>query len=175
MLVRREGDSMSRKRKASLNDEIVVRHAVPSDRGTLVELNRRSALANPGDRAQLMEHPDAIDVPEAHLLDNRVLVAVADDRVLGFATVLPRPDGDAELDALFVDPRAWRRGIGRTLVDCCLAEAERGGARALYVIGNPHARAFYDACGFVTLEIMHMQYGKGLLMRKRISCSAGRL
>lgn len=159
---------MAQKGKDSLNDSIMVRLGDPSDREALVRLNRRSALANPGDRAQLLEYPDAIDVPREHLAENRVLVAVVAGRVVGFATVLPRPDGDAELDALFVDPRAWRRGIGRTLVDRCLSEAKRGEARALHVIGNPHARAFYDACGFVIYGVMDLQHGNGILMKKLI-------
>jgi predicted N-acetyltransferase YhbS len=43
---------------------------------------------------------------------------------------------------LFVEPQARRRGIGRALVDACLAEAARGGAKALHVIGNPNAQSF---------------------------------
>ena len=115
-----------------------------------------------------MEHPDAIDLAREHLLENRVLVAMVDGRVLGFATVLPRPDGDAELEALFVEPQAWRRGIGRALVDACLAEAARSGAKALHVIGNPNAQPFYDTCGFVTYGIGDMPFGKGILMKKPI-------
>jgi GNAT superfamily N-acetyltransferase len=83
-------------------------------------------------------------------MGNPQLVALVEGRVQGFATVLPRPDGDAELGALFVEPHAWRRGIGRALVDRCLVEAAHGGAQALHVIGNPHAQSFYDACGFAT-------------------------
>lgn len=164
----RTNEGMQRKLEASLKDQIVIRRADPSDREALVELNRRSALANPSDRAQLMEHPDAIDLPREHLLEHRVLLAMVDGRVQGFATVLPRPDGEAELDALFVEPQAWRRGIGKALVDGCLAEAARGGAKALHVIGNPHAQAFYDACGFATCGIKDMPFGKGILMKKII-------
>jgi GNAT superfamily N-acetyltransferase len=80
----------------------------------------------------------------------------------------PRPDGDAELEALFVEPQAWRKGVGRALVDGCVAEAARGGAKVLHVIGNPNARSFYDTCGFVIYGIRDMPLGKGILMKKPI-------
>jgi len=34
--------------------------------------------------------------------------------------MLPRPDGDVELDGLFVDPDVRRCGVGRSLVDHCV-------------------------------------------------------
>jgi GNAT superfamily N-acetyltransferase len=147
----------------------VIRPGVPADRPTLTTLHRTSSLANAGDRKQLLAHPEAIGVPLRYLEENRVLVALMDGRRVGFATVLPRPDGDAELDALFVDPSAWRRGIGRALLDRCVALARRDGARFLHVVGNPHARRFYDACGFLILGSTAMALGPGLLMRKSIS------
>lgn len=160
---------MPPQRKDGPREEIVIRQADPSDLETLVRLNRKSALANPGDRARLQEHPDAMGVPRDHVVENRVWVAMVAGRVLGFATVLPRPDGDAELEALFVDPEAWRRGIGKALVLHCLSVAQRSGAGALHVIGNPHARAFYETCGFVPLGERDMRFGKGLLMKKQLA------
>ena len=42
-----------------------------------------------------------------------VLVAECHCVVARFAAVVPRPDGNAELDALFVEPPFWKQGIGR--------------------------------------------------------------
>jgi|SRR5436190_6663475 len=46
-----------------------------------------------------------------------VFVAERDGVIAGFATVVPRSDGGAELDTLFVEPHLWKQGIGRRLVD----------------------------------------------------------
>ena len=43
--------------------------------------------------------------------------------VKGYAAICASDDGDVELGALFVDPDAWRQGIGCALVEhaCALA------------------------------------------------------
>ena len=82
----------------------------------------------------------------------------------GFAVVLPREDGDADLDGLFVEPAAWRQGIGRALVESCCRSARFDGAALLHVIGNPHAKAFYCSCGFVTVGTVQTRFGVGLSM-----------
>ena len=64
-------------------------------------------------------------------------VAELDGVMVGFATVLPRPDGDAELDGLFVEPHLWRSGVGRALVSRANELARDCGARFLNVVANP--------------------------------------
>ena len=56
-----------------------------------------------------------------------------------------------ELFALYVDPAAQRRGIGRALVEQAVDAAHEDGARRLDVAvmpGNMPAVRFYQACGF---------------------------
>ena len=72
---------------------------------------------------------DAIAPPGEQITDGPVFVAERDGVIVGFATVLPRGDGNAELDALFVDPNLWKRGVGRLLVEHCVGVA-RGPAPA---------------------------------------------
>jgi GNAT superfamily N-acetyltransferase len=85
---------------------------------------------------------------------------------VGFAALLPRADGDVELDALFVDPSVRRCGIGRSLVDHCVQIVRAQGSAGLCVIGNPHASDFYNACGFAVVGTTTTRFGPGLLMRK---------
>ncbi|WP_395675107.1 GNAT family N-acetyltransferase [Inquilinus sp.] len=133
--------------------EIRIRAARPEDRETLGALKLRASLAW-GDHVEaLRAMPEARQVPAEHL--PAVIVATLDGTIAGFVTVLPRDDGAAELDDLFVDPAAWRRGLGARLV----AEAERRaaalGARALHVVAGERARLFYERCGFrVTGPVM---------------------
>jgi GNAT superfamily N-acetyltransferase len=145
-----------------------IRLAVASERGELEALQWRSSLTNSGDRDALLAHPDAIVLPVQQIALGQVFVAVQDSTIVGFAAVLPRGDGETELDGLFVEPNIWRRGIGRALVDRCAEYAIASGATVLYVIGNPHAKGFYAACGFDPISLRGTRFGAGLLMRKRL-------
>lgn len=148
--------------------ELVIRRALRSERSILEELQRRASLANPGDRDALLAHPDAIALPVEYISQGHVFVAERDGEVVGFAAVLPRPDGNAELDALFVDPVLWKRGVGRLLVDHCACVARDRASRTLHVVGNPHAEGFYLACGFRTTETVDTRFGPGLAMQREL-------
>lgn len=146
--------------------QITVRPAAVSEQKALEAVQWRASLNNPGDREALLAHPDAIALPIAQLEAGGVFVAEIAGSVLGFAAILPREDGDSELDALFVEPGAWRQGVGRALVEHCAAAARDTGARAILVIGNPHAEGFYRACGFEMTGTKEMRFGVGLLMKR---------
>src|SRR4030095_11034216 len=128
--------------------EIMIRLAVQAERACLEALQWRASVANDGDRDNLLAHPDAITLPLEQIAADCVFVAERDGIVAGFAAVQPRPDGDAELDALFVEPHLWKNGIGRRLVDYIAQIARMRAATFLHVIGNPHAEGFYLSCGF---------------------------
>jgi N-acetylglutamate synthase-like GNAT family acetyltransferase len=97
-----------------------------------------------------------------------VFVSERNSVIVGFAALLPRPDGNVELDALFVDVDARRRGVGRSLIEHCAQIARAQGSAAICVIGNPHAADFYDACGFNVIGTTETRFGAGLLMRKLV-------
>jgi GNAT superfamily N-acetyltransferase len=144
----------------------VVRVAHESERALLEALQWRASLNNPGDREALLANEDAIALPVEQIRGGGVFVYEAAGAIMGFAAILPRADGDSELDALFVEPDAWRRGIGRALVDHCAGEARKANATALHVVGNPHAEAFYESCGFRKLGVQQMRFGIGLTMKR---------
>ena len=146
--------------------DLCIRTALPAERDRLEALQRRASLQNPGDRDALLAHPDAIHLPLEQINDGHVFVVEADGDVRGFAAILVREDGDAELDALFVEPDTWRQGLGRALVEHCAVTARRRGAAAMHVVGNPHAEGFYRACGFEILGTTDTRFGKGLSMRR---------
>jgi GNAT superfamily N-acetyltransferase len=132
----------------------------------LESLQWRSSLSNPGDRDALVAHPDAIALPSEQIEQGCVFVAERDGVVAGFAAVVPRPDGGAELDALFVEPHLWKRGIGRRLVDHIADVARARAAGFLHVVGNPHAEGFYTSCGFRVTGAVDTRFGVGLAMRR---------
>ena len=146
--------------------QVIVRTAVVSEQNALEALQRRASLNNAGDREALLAHPEAIELPLRQIEAGGVFVAEADGSIWGFAAILPREDGDSELDALFVEPEAWRQGVGRALVEHCCAAARSAGAASLHVVGNPHAEAFYKLCAFRVFGTRQMQFGVGLLMKR---------
>lgn len=149
-----------------LMERLFIRIADPSERLELEQLQMRASLENAGDRDSLLAHPDAIALPADQIGRGGVFVSIWNGVIVGFAAVEPRADGESELDALFVEPEMQRRGIGRVLIEHCAGVARKCGSKALHVVGNPHARNFYMACGFEVIGATETRFGQGILMRK---------
>jgi GNAT superfamily N-acetyltransferase len=116
----------------------------------LIELMRRASLVWDDTRADLMAHPELIDVPADQIAAGQVIVA-GEDVPVGFAAMLPRHDGNVELDGLFVEPSKFRHGTGRALVDAAGRAAKVRGAKSIHVIANRNVLGFYLAVGFRTV------------------------
>jgi N-acetylglutamate synthase-like GNAT family acetyltransferase len=153
---------------SSVVNDFLIRCAVVSEQKQLEALQLRASLTNAGDRDALLAHPDAIELPVDQIAAGMVFVSERNSVIVGFAALLPRPDGNVELDALFVDADARRRGVGRSLVEHCAQIARAQGSAAVCVIGNPHAADFYEACGFNVIGTTETRFGAGFLMRKLV-------
>jgi N-acetylglutamate synthase-like GNAT family acetyltransferase len=145
-----------------------VRLAMVVEQKELEALQWRASLNNAGDREALLANPDAIELPVSQIESGLVFVAEKAGVTVGFAAVLPREDGQMELDALFVEPSMWRQGIGKVLLDRCVEAARTHGAVALHVVGNPHAEGFYRSCGFQQIGTIQTRFGPGLSFRLMI-------
>jgi hypothetical protein len=113
----------------------------------------RASLGNPGDRDALLANPDAIALPIEQIAAGCVFVAERDGVVAGFAAVVPRPDGGAELDALFVEPplEAWHRtATRRPHCRCCSREG-----------GQLSARYWQSPCGRLLPRLRLLRDGDG--------------
>ena len=95
---------------------------------------------------------------EAEDRRNGVLVADASGTLLGFVGYSPSRDGDAdparvgEIDAIYLLPNAWGKGVGRLLMDAALgrlAEARFDRVTLWVLDSNVRARRFYDAGGWL--------------------------
>lgn len=73
-------------------------------------------------------------------------VAVQDDQIVGFGTVVPSL---SELRACYVHPRCNRQGVGRRLVEALEDEARRSGAGWLNLNASLNAEDFYKSMGYV--------------------------
>lgn len=144
-----------------------MRSARNDEKDALGALKLRSSLAWGDHTEELQALPEARQIPAAHLPS--VFVAEVAGKVLGFATVLPRGDLEAELEDLFVAPDAWRKGVGAQLI----AEAERRaialGARSIHVVATLQARAFYEACGFQMIGMVMTEFAQAPEMRKSLA------
>ncbi len=125
-----------------------MRRAVVGDLDTLRQVYRRASLSNEDDRADLLGHPELLDLDPAGVREGRTIAAIDGGTVVGFATVSQQPE-HVELEALFVDPDHWRRGHAQRLVDAVVDTARRAGVARVEVTANDHASAFYVAAGFV--------------------------
>ena len=137
-----------------------IRHAVSADAGVLGDVYRRSSLSNEGDRAALLSHPEALEFSALAVKEHRVRVAVIDERIVGFVTLLATGQ-TGELEDLFVDPDWMLHGIGRTLVQDAVETAREQGLTRVEVTANPHALGFYEKVGFVRNGMTRTPFGPG--------------
>jgi GNAT superfamily N-acetyltransferase len=144
------------------------RPATIGERDALEALQWRASLVWEEYRDALLAHPDAIELPVEQIVEWRTIVAELEGRIVGFAVVLPRDDGGAELDGLFVEPSVWRAGVGTRLIREAEILAAAGGAKFLHVIANPLAEGFYLSRGFVPTGEESTRFGVAHTMRKAI-------
>lgn len=102
----------------------LIRQALATDQERLEALQCAASLATGEHHQELLDNPDVFGIAVENIA--HTLVAECDGQVVGFCTVLPRSADVAEVDAVFIDPGAWRQGIGRLL----LIEATRRAAGA---------------------------------------------
>lgn len=145
--------------------DLHLRFGRPAERGALEDLQRRASLMHDAYRETLLANPDLIALPRWQLEENRVRVAEVGGKVLGFAAVLPRDRQTCDLDALFVEPDQWKRGIGRALMEDAFVLARAAGAEVMEVLANPYADGFYTRLGFVRIGTVTTPLGIGGKMR----------
>jgi GNAT superfamily N-acetyltransferase len=125
-----------------------LRRARPDERAALSALCVSAKAAWGYPPAFIERCRPSLEIAAEAIAAGRVLVAVdAADRPLGVAQ-LGIQDGRAELERLFVAPRAWRRGVGARLLRAMIAAARAAGCRELGLDADPNAAQFYASLGF---------------------------
>jgi len=140
----------------------LIRDAAPDEREALEALQLRSSLVWEEYRADLVAHPDAIEIPSEQMA--RVRVAEAGGRALGFSLVLQADGGACELEGLFVEPDLMRGGVGRALIADAAERARVERADRIEVTANPRALGFYERLGFRGSGTVQTRFGPGLRM-----------
>jgi GNAT superfamily N-acetyltransferase len=70
----------------------------------------------------------------------------------------------ARIRAFFVHPDWARRGIGRMLLDACVAAARAAGFRELMLVSTLPGEPLYRACGFEAIEEVVVPMPDGVLV-----------
>lgn len=99
-------------------------------------------------RPESLQHPRSLELPADHIAAGLVIVFEHWGAPAGFAVVVPRDDGAADIDGPFVEPELWRGGIGRKLVEEAAQFAQALEARELFASANSRSEPFYAKCGF---------------------------
>ena len=124
----------------------MIRRAVPEEAEVLSELAFRSKAHWGYDAEFLARCRDDLAVSPEGFTTSPVFIDEDADGIAGFYRLLP--DGEvAELDSLFVDPRAIGTGVGRRLWEHAVATAAELGCTELVFQSDPHAEGFYLAMG----------------------------
>ncbi len=123
-----------------------IRQATVADHERLEALQRLASLATGEHHQELLDNPGVFGVAPENIAHS--FVAELDGEVVGFCTMLPRSAEVAEVDAVFIDPGAWRQGIGRMLLIEAERRAAHAGIRTLGVTSGGYAVSFYQALGF---------------------------
>ena len=81
--------------------------------------------------------------------DNIVVVGEVDSSILGFGIFVPRLE---EICALYVDPAAGRRGVGKAILQALEMRASEQGNMRIRLNASLNAEAFYRSNGYTTLS-----------------------
>ncbi len=169
-------------------DDVQIRDAAVPDAARIAAVHIRSwrqAYAGivPAEHLAALDEADRTRRWEANLRsgpqDNvRTWIAESGQQLLGFATLGPSRDedaerGDVEIYSIYLDPGTWGRGIARDLMRTLLNEVPSGVTVSLWVMAdNERARHFYRRHGFAPdgaerldviggAEVLEVRYRRG--------------
>jgi GNAT superfamily N-acetyltransferase len=151
----------------SMMHNVLIRPAVMSEAKLWKRCSVGHRLTTPG-IAMPCSPTLTIELPRDQIAAGHVFIAERDGAIVGFSAVVPREAPEMDLDGLFVEPRLWRHGIERLLVEYSVAFVREQGAAVLHAVGNPHAQEFYRSCGFELLGTVPTRFGVGVSFRRTV-------
>ena len=106
-----------------------------------------------------------LDDPDGQVLAKGGAIFMAEDRAepVGCVALLPMADGGYEVAKMAVAEQAQGRGVGRLLMQACIAEGRARGAPRLYIETNSGlapAMALYRSSGFTDLPPQPSPYAR---------------
>jgi predicted N-acetyltransferase YhbS len=134
-------------------DVYTVRQAKPEEQRELTHLSVRATMHAGHDEAFIDRTMPSLTITLPLISADCVQVAQDNsDRVVGVVAVTPTMlQGIALLQAIFVDPVCWKRGIGRVLFEAAVARAKGMKAGAIMIYAEPSAVGFYERMGAIRI------------------------
>jgi putative acetyltransferase len=160
--------------------DIIIRHILPGDNRGIAAIIRNSLAEFGANKPGTVFYDDTTD----HLYEvfqkegSLYYVAERDGLLLGGAGIYPSPglpDGVAELVKMYLRKEARGLGLGRKMIDICLAEAARLGYHTIYLETMPELKkavSVYEKFGFEYLNRPMGNtghFGCDVWMQKKIS------
>jgi GNAT superfamily N-acetyltransferase len=128
-----------------------IRRAEASEAEALSAIARASKAHWPYAPEQIEAWHDDLTLSAELITAHPTFVALVDGVVAGFHQLLAGQDTWV-LEHLWVLPSYMGKGMGRALLQQATDFARRHGAQYIGIDADPHAEAFYAACGAQTVE-----------------------
>jgi GNAT superfamily N-acetyltransferase len=134
-------------------DVCTVREARPEEQRALTRFVVRATMQAGHDEAFIDRAMPGLTISLPMITGHYVQVAQDNsDKVVGVVAVTPTMlQGIALLNAVFVDPIHWRRGIGRVLFETAVTRAKKIKAGALFIYAEPSSQGFYERMGAIRI------------------------
>ena len=126
-----------------------INKALPAQAAELSDLAFRSK-AFWGYSAQFMRQCRAELTYSSDYIENAICYVLEDEnQLVGFYLLGSLDQSNCELEGLFVEPQAIRKGYGRKLVDHAKSLAVKKGFKKIIIQSDPNSLDFYIAVGAV--------------------------
>ena len=129
-----------------LGARVEIRRARGEDAGLLTDIAHAAKRHWGYPESWICAWAVALTVTNDYIDAHPTFVAVANADIVGFCALILEPDG-AQLDHLWVLPKAMGGGVGRALFVQAETAARAAGATYLRIVGDPHAEGFYQRMG----------------------------
>lgn len=142
-------------------DDVSIRPATAEDADDIARVDIaswRSAYSEmlPGSYLASLDPAERAELWRTSVADpgTRIMVAEIDRSTIGFTSIGPSrdedaEDGDLEIYAIYLHPAAWGRGVARALMQRVLAEVGDTVSLTLWILQeNDRAQHFYRRHGF---------------------------
>ena len=115
---------------------------------------------------------EVLDDPQGKILakGGRIFMALQDGAAVGCVALLKMPDGGYEVAKMTVSETLRGSGLGRLLMERCIAAGAEDGVPRLYLETNSSlgpALALYRATGFEDLAPVETQYARADVFMER--------
>jgi putative acetyltransferase len=141
--------------------DILIRSIQPGDNAAIANIIRQTLLEFGANHPNTVYYDDSTD----HLFEvfqseprSAYFIAEKNAAVIGGAGIFPTdglPEGTCELVKMYLSPAARGLGLGRNMIDRCLATAKEKGFTSIYLETMPELKkavSVYEKFGFIFLD-----------------------